>query len=99
MPLRRRLAVAIVLAGFLLSYPALSRHYRAASLLMALSSEHGKGKSSSSGDELIEKDLTIDGRDGPIRARLYHRADQDAGQGLVIAHGVHYQGIDERRLV
>ncbi len=45
------------------------------------------------------QDLTIPGESGPIRARLYFRADQPRGAGLVVAHGVHYQGIDERRLV
>ncbi len=35
----------------------------------------------------------------PIRARLYFRADQPRGEGIVVAHGVHYQGIDEGRLV
>jgi len=48
---------------------------------------------------IVSQDLTIDGRNGPIRARLYFRADQPRGEGIVVAHGVHYQGIDERRLV
>jgi dienelactone hydrolase len=39
------------------------------------------------------------GENGPIRARLYFRADQPRGAGIVVVHGVHYQGIDERRLV
>ena len=45
------------------------------------------------------RDVSIVGEHGPIRARLYFRADQPRGEGIVVAHGVHYQGIDEKRLV
>ena len=60
---------------------------------MALSSKP------SSAVPLVETDVVVPGRDGPIRARTYRRADLAQGPGLVVAHGVHYQGIDERRLV
>jgi len=45
------------------------------------------------------RELSIPGESGPIRARLYFRADQPRGEGIVVAHGVHYRGIDEARLV
>jgi dienelactone hydrolase len=45
------------------------------------------------------QDLSIPGENGPIRARLYFRGDKPRGEGIVIAHGVHYKGIDEGRLV
>ncbi len=48
---------------------------------------------------LAEQDVGVPGRDGPIRARIYRRADTPRGPGIVIAHGVHYLGIDEPRLV
>jgi dienelactone hydrolase len=46
--------------------------------------------------EVRTEELTIPGRHKPIRARLYFRPDGSARQGLVVAHGVHYQGIDGR---
>lgn len=48
---------------------------------------------------VMTRDVTIAGQSGPIRARLYYRADQPQGEGIVVAHGVHYRGIDEARLV
>jgi len=48
---------------------------------------------------VITRDLGIPSEGGPVRARLYFRADQPRGQGIVVAHGVHYRGIDEGRLV
>lgn len=57
------------------------------------------GGTSAGGDGLVETTLAIPGRAGPIRARLYRRAELERGPGIVVAHGVHYRGIDERRLV
>jgi dienelactone hydrolase len=48
---------------------------------------------------IIEEKTTIPSPGGPIRARLYFPEDRPRGRGLVIAHGVHHEGIDERRLV
>jgi dienelactone hydrolase len=48
---------------------------------------------------LIEQELTIGGKQGPFRARVYRPLDGAPAPGIVVAHGVHYQGIDERRLV
>jgi len=53
----------------------------------------------SAAPELTVRDLTIVGENGPIRARLYFRSSEPRGAGIVVAHGVHYRGIDERRLV
>jgi dienelactone hydrolase len=47
----------------------------------------------------VEEGTTISGGGRPIRARLYFREDRPRGRAVVIAHGVHHQGIDERRLV
>lgn len=75
-------------------YPALG-WVRAGELLVALSPGHQHAAA----EPLVEQELWIDGERGPIRARLYRRADEPRGRGIVVAHGVHYRGIDERRLV
>lgn len=76
-----------------LAEPAALRHWRAGALLQSLRAADGSGL------PLVEQELVIRGRAGPIRARLYRRADAPRGPGLVVAHGVHYRGIDEERLV
>jgi dienelactone hydrolase len=83
-----------VLAGASLSAEPALRRWRAAELLRALASSEGAAP-----NLLVERELSIPGRDGPIRARLYHRADVRQGHGLVVSHGVHWRGIDERRLI
>jgi dienelactone hydrolase len=82
------------LALFALVERPVTRHLKAAGLLLALSSS-----SKVEAGRLVEQELTVPGRDGTIRARLYRRSDVRRGPGLVVAHGVHYRGIDERRLV
>lgn len=96
MPLRtrRRLAFLFALfAAFVLVKDPLSKRLRAVTLLSSL------GRPAETGAPLVEEDVTIAGRQGAIRARVYHLADRATGPGLVLAHGVHYQGIDEKRLV
>lgn len=91
---RRALAVVLgIVALVSLAHPPLSRWWRAGRLLTALASPPAEAS------PLIETDVSLPGRDGPIRARLYQRADAPRAPGLVVAHGVHYRGIDERRLV
>jgi dienelactone hydrolase len=46
--------------------------------------------------EVRTEEVIIPGRQRPIRARLYLGSGGGARQGLVVAHGVHYQGIDGR---
>jgi dienelactone hydrolase len=46
-------------------------------------------------DGVRTQELIIPGRGGPIRARLY-LPPGGRGPGLVVAHGVHHQGIDGR---
>lgn len=91
---RRLIAVCLALLALVsLAHPPLSRWWRAGRLLAALASPPAEAT------PLVETELTLPGRDGPIRARLYRRADATRAPGLVVAHGVHYRGIDERRLV
>jgi dienelactone hydrolase len=90
------LAVAGVVLSVALFRPA-ARYVRAAEFLSTLA---GLGKTESrSPVRVTSEDLTIPSAAGPIRARLYFRSDHPRGPGVVVAHGVHYQGIDERRLV
>lgn len=90
--------LACVLA---LSARPLQRRWRAAELLLALSSEHRSARAGRAA--LVAEEVTLATTDGAVRARIYRRAGSGAdarpGRGLVLAHGVHYRGIDERRLV
>jgi dienelactone hydrolase len=97
---KRRLACfALILfaAGVLIWQPG-ARLVRAGQLLLALSSTPSSGEQRSS-EALIEEDLTIPSSTGSIRARSYRRADRPRGKGLIVAHGVHFKGIDEPRLI
>ncbi len=90
----RRIALGLFLIGLLvLAVRPVSRWLRAVDLL-----QHLNGASLANASPLRERDLVIPGRSGPIRARLYY-TEGAKKPGLVIAHGVHYQGIEERRLV
>ena len=93
---RRWLAAVVVLLLAAAWHPAL-RYAHAAQFLEALSL---LGKSEPPrAVRVTSEELVIPGAAGPIRARLYFRADRPRGPGVVVAHGVHYRGIDERRLV
>ena len=48
---------------------------------------------------VIEQELSIPRPRGAIRARVYRPANGARAPGVVVAHGVHYRGIDEKRLV
>jgi pimeloyl-ACP methyl ester carboxylesterase len=76
-----------------------ARRLRATRLLLALSAASAApGARSDARARLVESELTLTTSSGTIRARLYRTAGPP-GPGLVIAHGVHYRGIDEARLV
>src|SRR5688572_20806721 len=93
--MKRRLVALALLSLVLVAllYAPAARRVRASRLLSALADQAGGTEA-----PLLETDLVLPGRDGPIRARLYQRPGT-RGPGLVIAHGVHYRGIEERRLV
>src|SRR5688572_7079275 len=96
---RRRAGLVGVLSLVLLlvlAWRPLARYWRAAEFLATLSE---LGKTEPGGSYISTEEVTIPGATAKIRARLYYRSDQPRGPGLVVAHGVHYQGIDERRLV
>ena len=74
------------------------RYWRAGKMLSALSSAHA-ASTEPGGDALVEEDLTVDGAGGRFRARLYHLRGQTGGRGLVVAHGIHHEGMNEHRMV
>jgi acetyl esterase/lipase len=93
-PLRWLVLSAAVLSACLLGVGQAAKHVRAAELLGRLA---GGGAEPST--PLLTEEVTFAGKDGPIRGRLYFRTWAERDPGIVVAHGVHYRGIDERRLV
>src|SRR6185369_4125526 len=85
----------VILGLLLLGWAPAARHLRAVEFLQRLSQTPAAAGAAS----VTTEDLTIPSRNGPIRARLYFRPGAKPGPGIVVAHGVHYRGIDERRLV
>lgn len=88
------LPFVVLLTVLAFTWTPLSRHLRAAEFLQQLSA-----KPAPRNPEIASEDVSILGKDGPIRARLYFKRGAKPGPGIVVAHGVHYRGIDERRLV
>jgi len=84
----------VVGLGLVLLAPAGARVWRAQRLLRSLAAAPAEASA-----EVQTEEVTIAGRGKAIRARLYRRTDGTGRQGLVVAHGVHHQGIDEKRLV
>jgi len=100
---RRYLAIGLLLvAGAAVLTDPILRWWRAGHLLVDLSGgmhSTAAGPSAAHSIPLTETDLWIRTRGRPVRARLYRSANASTGRGVIIAHGVHYQGIEERRLV
>lgn len=87
--------VVLVAAG----WGTASRHYHAAHLLASLSSPPASASGMTSTPALEETELEVPRGERRIRSRIYRLAGGKRGAGVVVAHGVHYKGIDERRLV
>jgi len=87
-----------VLLTTLLAWRPAARYLRAAQFLQHMGHPSAAAVAPSV-PAVRSRDVSIPGEHGPIRARLYFRTDQPRGEGIVVAHGVHYQGIDEGRLV
>ena len=88
-----------LILSVLFGWGPIARYARAAQFLQRLSHPPSADAVALTAPKVVSRDVSIAGERGPIRARLYFRADQPRGAGIVVAHGVHYQGIDERRLV
>jgi pimeloyl-ACP methyl ester carboxylesterase len=103
---RRRkigLFVALLAVAFaLLAAGPIVRWIRAVEFLTDLSAPPSPSSSAAPSKperRVVEEEVRVPTRNGPIRARLYFLEERPRGRGIVIAHGVHHQGIDERRLV
>jgi acetyl esterase/lipase len=94
---RWAVVLGLVLTTLLVGWAPLVRHLRAVEFLQRLS-EKAPARADNTA-RLSTEDVTIAGKNGPIRARLYFPEGAKPGEGIVVAHGVHYRGIDERRLV
>jgi len=86
------LVLGVLVAG---AYSPVSRLVLAKQFLQALASPN----SSTPAGTVREQEVQVPGRRGPVRARLYLPPSGGLHLGIVVAHGVHYRGIDERRLV
>ncbi len=95
MPIRRYVLAMLIIALALVAVPVTKR-LRAVKLLQNLSAP---AEVAIEQQALVEREVWLPGAQGFIRARLYYDASLGPAPGLVVAHGVHYRGIDERRLV
>lgn len=91
---RSRGMIIALLAAILVGWGPAWRHVRAVQFLERLNPKPAAAEVS-----ITTEDVTIPGKNGPIRARLYYPPGAAPAPGIVVAHGVHYRGIDERRLV
>jgi pimeloyl-ACP methyl ester carboxylesterase len=100
-PIRSRWFVLFSLASavLLLGWSPAERHVRAVQFLERLSGKAVPAAPAASNVGVVSEDITLAGAQGPIRARLYYPRGHAPGRGVVVAHGVHYRGIDEGRLV
>jgi pimeloyl-ACP methyl ester carboxylesterase len=97
---RKWLVVVAVLAvaGVLLA-PVVRDHLRALYVLQRLQD----GNSRPAVAPLVERgyaesELTLQTPEGPTRARLYLPAKPSGAPGMVVVHGVHFDGIDDPRM-
>ena len=89
------MTIALLVMG---AWPTTRDHLRAGSLLVRASG--GTGWLASLYDTPITvENALLTSPHGTFRARIYRPSDGRARQGLILAHGVHYMGIDEPRLI
>jgi len=93
---RWALVLGVILASLLLAWGPVTQRLRAARFLERLSQNVPATLPDAA---LATEELTIPGKNGPIRARLYFRRAAPPAEAIVVVHGVHYRGIDEGRLV
>jgi pimeloyl-ACP methyl ester carboxylesterase len=89
-----------LVAGCVLAAPWVSRHVRAAHLLLHLWKPDDAARDGRANVETRELTLTIDGV--ALRAREYvpgHAGASEHWPGIVLVHGVHPRGIDEPRMI
>jgi dienelactone hydrolase len=88
----------VVALAVVLGWSPGRRYYRAGKMLSALSSAQAAGPGAPSEDPLVEEELTVPGAGGSFRARIFRLRGQ-TGRGLIVAHGIHHEGMNERRMV
>lgn len=99
LPAARTFAFLGALLFLVAATPVLSRWLRAVELLQGLTQKHrGLAASEAVESDLVEREVTLPLLGRGVRARLYSKSGA-RGPGLVLAHGVHYAGIDEKRLI
>jgi len=97
----------VVVTAVALGWSPVGRWWRAGVLLTALSSAHTAGTPAAAAApaaDLVEEDIdnvAAPGAAAPIRARIYRRAGRSpvAARGLVVIHGIHHEGMHERRMI
>jgi dienelactone hydrolase len=100
LPAARTFAFLSALLFLVASTPVLSRWMRAVELLQGLGQKHrARSSPATTEHDLSEEDVTLPLSGRSIRARVYRKVPSHPGPGLVLAHGVHYAGIDEKRLI
>jgi hypothetical protein len=93
------LTAALIAPIALASCPAVRAHMRAAAVLSRASNAHNYFARSYD-EPIVVQNLLLHTRHGAFRARVYRPAYGSLRRpGVVVAHGVHYLGIDEPRLV
>ena len=81
-------------------YPAIQDYLRAASLLKRVADPTATGWIANYGVHAVDvRDTTFEFQSGRIPARIYAPRDVSSAPGIVVIHGMHYQGIDGPRLV
>lgn len=99
LPAARTFAFLSALVLVVATTPLLARWARAVELLMGLGAAHGATASRTVPTRpIFEEELSLPLAGRAVRARSYRPA-QAPGPALVLAHGVHHAGIDEKRLV
>ena len=91
----RALSLLLVVALTLVAWPHIHKRVRSARMLADMSSGQPPAT-----DRVVTRDWSIPlGPNDDMPARIYFRSNDGRGKGVVLVHGVHRDGIDERRLV
>lgn len=78
--------------------PSVHAHLRAAALLTRLAGGP-QALATLYDSPIVTEELSLRSEYGLFRARIYRPRDGRPRRGLVLAHGIHYMGIDEPRLI
>jgi dienelactone hydrolase len=97
---RRKIAVFVLAAAVVLLFRPAGAHVRAVSLLTRFTAPEDKGFVARFGaHDVEERPFVVKAPRGDVPARIYRPTDLPGAPGIVLAHGVHHDGIEEVRLV